>query len=105
MKLSDKIVKLLEENRVVFQIERKQSGLIFIGFFRGSDREVCVYIHPDGLVNMYRLHVNREWQLDVYSLEECSDEEILFIKLEEQELNIKTHSEFLSIIKDLLICN
>jgi hypothetical protein len=102
MKLSDKVLNLL-----------KSSGKPFEKLPFPDDYLSCSFESPIGEVTLYTLDVYTfnlyggtdeigNWFMDIYSLEECTDEELLFMKLQEPHKDWKTHSEVLNVIEELV---
>jgi hypothetical protein len=104
MKLSDKVLNLLKDTGKPFETLHATDDYSSYAF-EASIGEVTFYT----LGCTFNIYGGTEdtggWLVDIYSLDECTDEELLFIKLQEPHKGWKTHSEVLSIVEELILCN
>jgi len=106
MKLSDKVLELLNSRNIsVRHLIEDTENLVQFDFSIGLTR-YTLYEDKDGYLNLYGNYNTKTrlggWITDMYSIEEVTDEEILFLKLNETEMNWKTHSELLDMLEGLI---
>jgi hypothetical protein len=106
MKLSDKVLELLNRHNIsVRYIILEDEIPVQFDFFIGLNR-YTLYVDSDGYINLYGNYNTKtrlgRWLTDLYSIEEVTDEEMLFLKLNEPEMNWKTHSELLDMLEGLI---
>jgi hypothetical protein len=102
MKLSDKLLNLLKDKAKPFKGFHAKD-YAFSHSFKSSIGEVTFCNLEDFDLNLYGgTDEGGHWLVNIYSLEECTDEELLFMKLQEPHKDWKTHSEVLSIVEELI---
>jgi hypothetical protein len=105
MKLSDKVLDLLSSRNIsVRHLIGDAENPVHFDFSTGFTR-YTLYI-KDGYLNLFGNYSTKirsgGWLTDMYSIEDATDEELLFLRLNEPEVNWKTHSELLDMLEGLI---
>jgi hypothetical protein len=106
MKLSDKVLDLLSSCNIIVQHFTEDTETPVHFDFSLGETQYTLYVDIDGYINLYADYNTKTrlggWITDMYSIEDATDEEMLFLKLNEPELNWKTHSELLDMLEGLI---